>query len=150
MSDERFGTDPKFLHRRDDQETSKDAAESVDSTKLERMVYDMVCGSDDGLTSYEVLDLMPEQEIQTISPRYAQLVKKDFIYRDGTTRVNPRTRRRQLVMYANRRKAKSHFWVERRVAETESESPHVTIANLRKKVKELEDLLESGNKNVGV
>lgn len=39
-----FGTDPKFLVRTHDPETSHEAADSVNSTRLEREVYETIIG----------------------------------------------------------------------------------------------------------
>jgi hypothetical protein len=81
-----FGTEPKFMVRATDPVTSMDAAESIDSTKLEQMVYEVIAMYPNGCTSDEVLKHFPNHGVQTISPRFAPLIRKGFIEDTGEKR----------------------------------------------------------------
>jgi len=94
-----FGTEPKFMVRATDPVTSMDAAESIDSTKLEQMVYDVVAMYPNGCTSDDVLKHFPHHGVQTISPRFAPLIRKGFIEDTGEKR-KASSGRSQRVMKA--------------------------------------------------
>ena len=94
-----FGTEPKFMVRTTDPVTSMDAAESIDSTKLEQMVYEVIAMYPNGCTSDEVLQHFPHHGVQTISPRFAPLIRKGFIEDTGEKR-KASSGRSQRVMKA--------------------------------------------------
>jgi hypothetical protein len=94
-----FGTEPKFMVRATDPVTSMDAAESIDSTKLEQMVYEVIAMYPNGCTSDEVLKHFPNHGVQTISPRFAPLIRKGFIEDTGEKR-KASSGRSQRVMKA--------------------------------------------------
>jgi hypothetical protein len=94
-----FGTEPKFMVRATDPVTSMDAAESIDSTKLEQMVYEVIAMYPNGCTSDEVLKHFPYHGVQTISPRFAPLIRKGFIEDTGEKR-KASSGRSQRVMKA--------------------------------------------------
>ena len=79
-----FGTEPFKLARTDSPETSKEAAQTVDSTKLEQIVYEAIKGFPDGCISDEVLDALPEHRYSSVTPRYRALLDKGFIEITGT------------------------------------------------------------------
>lgn len=81
-----FGTEPKFMVRATDPITSIEAAEQVDSTKLESMVYEVIAKHPNGCTSDEVMVHFPNHGVQTISPRYAPLIRKGLIEDTGEKR----------------------------------------------------------------
>ena len=81
-----FGTEPKMLVRTTDPDTSMDAAEKVDTTRLEQLVYEAIAKHPNGCTSEEVMAHFPNHGIQTISPRYAPLIRKGFIEDTGERR----------------------------------------------------------------
>lgn len=81
-----FGSEPKTMVRTTDPDTSMDAAEKVDSTKLEQQVYEVIAKYPDGCISEEVMTHFPNHGIQTISPRYAPLIRKGFIEDTGERR----------------------------------------------------------------
>ena len=54
-----FGTPAFKLARREDPVTSHQAAQLVDSTKLEKMVYEAIKGFPDGCISDEILAMYP-------------------------------------------------------------------------------------------
>ncbi len=92
-----FGTEAFKLVRKEDPDTSKDAAEKVDSTKLEQMVYEAIAKYPNGCIADDVMTHFPSHGIQTISPRYAPLIRKGFIEDTGERRKSS-TGRSQRVM----------------------------------------------------
>jgi hypothetical protein len=92
-----FGSEPKFMARASDPITSMEAAESIDSTRLEQMVYEVVAKYPNGCTSDEVMTHFPHHGVQTISPRFAPLIRKGFIEDTGEKR-KARSGRSQRVM----------------------------------------------------
>lgn len=86
LFDKIFGTEPKFMVRANDPITSIEAAEQVDSTKLESMVYEVIAKHPNGCTSDEVMAHFPNHGVQTISPRYAPLIRKGLIEDTGEKR----------------------------------------------------------------
>jgi hypothetical protein len=81
-----FGSEPKMMVRTTDPDTSMDAAEKVDSTKLEQQVYEVIAKYPDGCISEEVMTHFPNHGVQTISPRFAPLIRKGFIEDTGERR----------------------------------------------------------------
>ena len=81
-----FGTEPFKMVRKDDPETSMDAAEKVDSTTLERQVYEVIAKHPDGCIAEEVMSHFPNHGVQTISPRFAPLLRKGLIEDTGKRR----------------------------------------------------------------
>lgn len=92
-----FGTEPKMMVRTTDPDTSMDAAEKVDSTKLEQLVYEAIAKHPNGCTSEELMAYFPNHGVQTISPRFAPLIRKGFIEDTGERRRSS-TGRSQRVM----------------------------------------------------
>lgn len=92
-----FGTDPKMLVRTTDPDTSMDAAEKVDTTKLEKLVYEAIAKHPNGCTSEEVMAHFPNHGIQTISPRYAPLIRKGFIEDTGERRISKNGRSQRVL-----------------------------------------------------
>ena len=82
-----FGSQPKTMVRTTDPDTSMVAAEKVDSTKLEQMVYEVIAKYPNGCISDEIQTHFPNHGVQTISPRYAPLIRKGFIEDTGERRV---------------------------------------------------------------
>ena len=82
-----FGTDAKLLARKTDPKTSKDSAKTVDTTKLENIVYEAIKSfGEKGCISDEVLELFPKHKYSSITARYAPLLRKGFIEANGDTR----------------------------------------------------------------
>jgi hypothetical protein len=81
-----FGTEPFKMVRKDDPDTSMDAAEKVDSTTLERQVYEVIAKHPDGCIAEEVMSHFPNHGVQTISPRFAPLLRKGLIKDTGERR----------------------------------------------------------------
>lgn len=99
LFDRIFGTSPKEMVRTTDPDTSVEAAHSVDSTQLEAMVYEIISKYPNGCTSDEVMTHFPSHGVQTISPRFAPLIRKGFIYDTGERR-KASSGRSQRVMRA--------------------------------------------------
>jgi len=85
--------------RNTDPDTSYEAADSIDTTVLERIVYDTIKKFPNGCINDEVLALLPGFTHQTISPRYAPLLRKGWIIDTGDRR-KARSGRSQRVMKA--------------------------------------------------
>ena len=99
QSMERFFGTPAFkLARREDPTTSHQAAQAVDTTKLERIVYEAIQIFPEGCISDEVLEALPDYRYSSITPRYKALLQKGFIEITGTK--EGRSGKKQRVMKA--------------------------------------------------
>ena len=103
------------LARTHDPKTSWEAAEKVNTNRLEKIVLDCIeaFGAEGAIHDdvwNTLLQLSGKRGCSvnlregSITPRYAQLEKKGLIYRDGTTRKGGMGRS-QLVMYFNEKKS---------------------------------------------
>ncbi len=81
-----FGTAPFKLVRNQDPATSHQAAQAVDTTKLEQMVYEAIKGFPDGCISDEILAMYPNYPYSSITARYRALLDKGFIEVTGVKR----------------------------------------------------------------
>ena len=87
QSMERFFGSPAFkLARREDPVTSHQAAQAVDSTKLEQLVYEAIKSFPDGCISDEILQMYPNYPYSSITARYRALLDKGFIEVSGVKR----------------------------------------------------------------
>ena len=87
QSMERFFGTPAFkLARREDPTTSHQAAQAVDTTKLETLVYEAIKGFPDGCISDEILAMYPNYPYSSITARYRALLDKGFIEVSGVKR----------------------------------------------------------------
>jgi len=93
-----FGTEPFRLVRKEDPITSHEAAQGVDTTKLEQIVYEAIKGFPNGCISDEVLQALPEHRYSSITPRYRALLDKGFIEITGTK--DGRSGKKQRLMKA--------------------------------------------------
>ncbi len=93
-----FGTEPFKLVRKEDPITSHEAAQGVDTTKLEQIVYEAIKGFPNGCISDEVLEALPDYRYSSITPRYRALLDKGFIEITGTK--DGRSGRKQRLMRA--------------------------------------------------
>lgn len=93
-----FGTEAFKLVRKEDPSTSHEAAQGVDTTKLERIVYEAIKGFPNGCISDEVLEALPNYRYSSITPRYKALLQKGFIEITGTK--DGRSGKKQRVMKA--------------------------------------------------
>jgi hypothetical protein len=81
-----FGTEPFKLVRNQDPTTSHQAAQAVDTTKLEQMVYEAIKSHPDGCISDEILEMYPNYPYSSITARYRALLDKDLIEVTGVKR----------------------------------------------------------------
>ena len=81
-----FGTAPFKLVRKEDPTTSHQAAQAVDTTKLESLVYEAIKGFPDGCISDEILEMYPNYPYSSITARYRALLDKDLIEVTGVKR----------------------------------------------------------------
>ena len=104
MNDKEFGTPAHMLTRTDDPHTSHEAGESVDTTKREKEIFDLIASFDQerGCTAWEIEE-KSGIHAWSISPRFKALERKGFIYYQGDTRKG-RTNRQQRVIRTCRRK----------------------------------------------
>ena len=79
-----FGTPAFKLVRKEDPVTSHQAAQGVDSAKMENMVYEAIKGFPDGCISDQVLEMFPNYPYSSITARYRALLDKGFIEIIGT------------------------------------------------------------------
>ena len=93
-----FGTPAFKLVRKEDPTTSHQAAQGVDSAKIENMVYEAIKGFPEGCISDQVLELFPQYPYSSITARYKSLLDKGFIEIVGV-KVG-RSGRKQRVMQA--------------------------------------------------
>jgi hypothetical protein len=93
-----FGTPAFKLARREDPTTSHQAAQAVDTTKLESLVYEAIKGFPDGCISDEILAMYPNYPYSSITARYRALLDKDLIEVSGVKRG--RFGRNQRIMKA--------------------------------------------------
>lgn len=93
-----FGTAPFKLARKEDPATSHEAAQVVDTTKLERLVYEAIKGFPEGCISDQVLELFPQYPYSSITARYKSLLDKGFIEITGVR--TGKSGRKQRVMQA--------------------------------------------------
>lgn len=88
----------KAFARRNDPQTSKEAAKAVPVQRLENMVYEAIKGSN-GLTADELQQILPGVALNSITPRIAPLIKKGYI-EDSGERRKARSGRFQRVLKA--------------------------------------------------
>jgi hypothetical protein len=81
-----FGTPAFKLARREDPTTSHQAAQAVDTTKLETLVYEAIKSFPDGCISDEILAMYPNYPYSSITARYRALLDKGFIEVSGVKR----------------------------------------------------------------
>lgn len=93
-----FGTAVKRLVRRNDPETSHEAAQAVNTTKLEKAVYEAIKRFPKGCISDDVVALFPASPYSSITARYKALSTKGLIEFVGTKQA--KSKRRQRVMRA--------------------------------------------------
>lgn len=82
-----FGTDPKYLARRGDPDTSHIAAESVDTSRLEGLVYEAIKKFGRiGCISDQIRARFPNLPYSSVTARYRALLDKGYIEDTGERR----------------------------------------------------------------
>ena len=95
-----FGTPAFKLVRKEDPVTSHEASEAVDTTKLEKIVYEAIKSFPEGCISDQILEMYPQYPYSSITARYRALLDKGFIEITGT-RVG-RSGKKQRIMKASK------------------------------------------------
>lgn len=97
----RFGTEPRKLARREGPDTSREAAQAVDSTKLEGEVFEAIrsfgpagCISDD----VRALTQFADKAYSSVTARYRALIDKGFIVDTGERRVGNSGRKMRVML----------------------------------------------------
>lgn len=81
-----FGTEAKKLVRTSDPDTSHAAAKTVDTSQLELIVYEVIGKFPNGCTADDVQQELAHLRSNTITPRFAPLIRKGFIEDTGERR----------------------------------------------------------------
>jgi hypothetical protein len=89
----------RFLRRNTDPDTSHEAAEKLDTTQLEAVVLATIQKFPNGCIGDDVVKALPAWGVETISPRYAALLRKGHIVDTGERRKG-KSGRSQRVMKA--------------------------------------------------
>jgi hypothetical protein len=94
-----FGTHLARLFRKNDPQTSFEAAEKVDTASLERIVYEKIKSfGADGCISDQVLEQFPNMPYSSVTARYKALLDKGYIKIEGTR--TGKSGRKQRIMFA--------------------------------------------------
>ena len=141
-----FYTPPHELHRTTGPDTSAEAAEALDTTKLEEAVYNFIksCGDDGATIAQCVVHFNPTSQ-SSITSRPAALERKGLIYYEGDTRTGA-SNRQQRVIRVNRRKVNQSVppwngWHDRRQPEAPAVSLKEENKQLKARIVELEAIL---------
>jgi hypothetical protein len=98
-----FGTPTHHLYRKDDPQTSVDAAHSIDTTTLESMVYDGICASGDkGCIADELLEMFEGFRYSSITARFSALERKGLITCGPDKRCGVSNRKQRVMRKALR------------------------------------------------
>lgn len=84
------------LARNTDPLTSHQAAETVNTSRLEAIVLEAYRASPQGLTQDELADKLPNIPLNTLSPRLAPLIRKGLLRVDGKRPGKSRKNQRVL------------------------------------------------------
>jgi hypothetical protein len=95
-----YGTDPIELYRAENPSTSAEAAHSVDTTKLEKMVHEAIeAAGTNGCIAADLLAKYHYLPYSSVTARFAALERKGFISCGPDKRTGP-SGRNQRVMRA--------------------------------------------------
>lgn len=94
-----MASNPFFLRRNSDPDTSHEAAEQIPATELEALVLDRIQMFPEGCIADDILQRMPLIGYNTVTPRFSALLRKGYIIDTGERRVG-KSGRRQRVMKA--------------------------------------------------
>lgn len=99
MMDDLFDTPAYKLYRREDPQTSRDAAESLGVSEMESIVLETIkTFRAAGCISDQVVEALPQYRYSTITARYKQLKEKGFVFVDDR-KIKAQSGRNQLVMW---------------------------------------------------
>jgi len=90
-----------FLYRSDAIDTSIDAAESIDVTRLEQLVFDAIRNAGaDGMTQQELLNMFPHLSYSSVTARPAALKHKGLVVDSGRRRAGQSSRSQSVLVAA--------------------------------------------------
>lgn len=96
-----FGTPPHMLVRRNDPDTSHEAATKVDSSRLEQMVYQAIVDyGRRGCISDEVRARFPDLPYSSVTARYSALLRKKLIVDTGRRRKGDSGKPQRILIAA--------------------------------------------------
>tara|TARA_R110000824_G_scaffold399542_1_gene605136 strand:+ start:2009 stop:2338 length:330 start_codon:yes stop_codon:yes gene_type:complete len=94
-----FDTPAYKLYRQTDPQTSREAAQSLEVSAMERTVAEAIKGfRAAGCISDQVLDALPQHRYSTVTARYKQLKEKGIIFVDDR-KAKGASGRGQLIMW---------------------------------------------------
>lgn len=93
----KFGTFWQTLVRKDSPVTSIEAAASVDTPKMEQLVYDTIASFDQGCIQDEVLATLPQYPYSSVTARFRGLLDKGYIIDTGLTRAGKSGRQQRIL-----------------------------------------------------
>ena len=94
-----FDTPAYKLYRQTDPQTSREAAQSLEVSAMERTVAEAIKGfRAAGCISDQVLDALPQHRYSTVTARYKQLKEKGIIFVDDR-KAKGVSGRGQLIMW---------------------------------------------------
>ena len=105
MNEPIFGTPEYMLRRNEDPETSHAAAEQVDTTKMEAIIFDCIktFSQENGCTSFDIFQRSGTHP-WSISPRIKGLERNGYIYYRGDTRKGGSNRQMRIMRVERRKK----------------------------------------------
>ena len=93
-----FGTIWKKLVRRNDPQTSQEAAKSVNTTTMEQIVYEVIAQHPNGCIQDEVLAHLMSYPYSTVTARFKALIEKGYIIDTGLTRPGKSGRKQRVLI----------------------------------------------------
>lgn len=84
--------------RVEDPETSHEAADSVKTAPLESVVLDALKTAPEGCTADELAVKLPNIPMNTLTPRFASLIRKGLIKDSGFTRKGKSGRQQRVLL----------------------------------------------------
>lgn len=93
-----FGTFWKKLVRRNASPTSQEAAQLVNTTNMEQIVYEVIASYPQGCIQDEVLAQLMSYPYSTVTARFKALLDKGYIVDSGLTRPGKSGRRQRVLI----------------------------------------------------
>ena len=93
-----FGTFWKKLVRRDAPLTSQEAAQLVNTSNMEQIVYEVIASYPQGCIQDEVLAQLMSYPYSTVTARFKALMDKGYIVDSGLTRPGKSGRRQRVLI----------------------------------------------------
>lgn len=92
-----IGSNEQGASRATDIDTAKEAGKSIDASALEKIVYDVVKLYPEGCIAEQVYKSLPHIGIETVSPRFAGLLRKNLIFDTGLRRPASSGRSKRVI-----------------------------------------------------